>query len=138
MFQGNNQRVGKLKRLLSSIYNSSPKKVIRYLGRKIGGTGERGIQKKADEISLELNEKFDFYRTSNLSGIEPEEFREAIQSRIGKEDSQIEGFSEGSAFPWQSLYQPVFLQSDPLTPQDFSIPVVALREVSTGSVSLLP
>ena len=35
-------------------------------------------------------------------------------------------------------FQPVFLQSDPLTPQDFSIPVVVLREVSTGSVSLLP
>jgi len=94
VFQGNIQRVGKLKRLLSTIYNSSPKKVIRYLGRKIGGTGERGIQKKADEISLELNEKFDFYRTSNLSGIEPEEFRGSIQSRIGKEDSQIEGFSD--------------------------------------------
>ena len=35
-------------------------------------------------------------------------------------------------------FQPVFLQSDPLTLQDFSIPVVELREVSVGFASLLP
>ena len=41
-----------------------------------------------------LKNKFDVYKTSNLKGITPDEFRKAIQSRLDVIDAQAEGYSE--------------------------------------------
>ena len=94
-----------MKRTFSKLYNSSPKELIQYVGKKIGLQGK--LQKgkspvkspavngsKAEEISKALQRRFEVYSTSNLKGISREEFSKSIQTRIGSVDAQTEGYSE--------------------------------------------
>lgn len=60
-----------MKRILSNLYNLSPK-----------------------EIYDKLQKQFEIYQTSNLKGVTPQEFRIAIESRIGVVDVQAEGYSD--------------------------------------------
>ncbi len=94
-----------MRRILSKVYNSSPKELLQYVGKRTGLHGKSRSNRKAlkplavngkkvEEISKELQRKFEVYTTSNLMGITPEEFKKAIQSRIGTVDAQIEGYSE--------------------------------------------
>ncbi len=94
-----------MKKILSKLYNSSPKELFQYVGRRIGLHGKPSERmpsvkphsvndRKAPEISEVLQRKFEVYKTSNLKGIIPEEFTESIQSRIGTVDAQTEGYSE--------------------------------------------
>ena len=94
-----------MKKTLSKLYNSSPKELIQYVGKRIGLQGKlQGGRSpvtsptvngsKAEEISKALQRRFEVYSTSNLKGISPEEFSRSIQSRIGSVDAQTEGYSE--------------------------------------------
>lgn len=84
-----------MKKIISRLYNSSPKEIFQYVGNKIGSFGPHGTaDSKAKEISDALKKEFEIYRTSNLQGITAEEFTRAIQSKIGVINAQIEGYSE--------------------------------------------
>jgi len=94
-----------MRRILSKLYNSSPKELLQYVGKRIGLHGKlRGSRtplkphaangSKAEAASKELQRKFEVYTTSNLKGITPEEFTKSVQSRIGTVDAQTEGYSE--------------------------------------------
>jgi SAM-dependent methyltransferase len=84
-----------MKGILSKFYNSSPKEILQYVRKRLGFFAPNAISdRKAKEISNKLQKKFEFYKTSNLKGIAPEEFMRSIQSKIGVIDSQTEGYSE--------------------------------------------
>lgn len=84
-----------MKRILSKFYNSTPREILQSATKRLGSLGRNVIRdSKAKEISNELQRKFEFYKTSNLKGISPEEFMKSIQSKIGVIDSQSEGYSE--------------------------------------------
>lgn len=55
---------------------------------------ETNNDSKVDTIINTLLQKFKVYTTSNLKGITPEEFKDAILARIGTVDAQSEGYSE--------------------------------------------
>lgn len=46
------------------------------------------------EIADKLRKNFQVYQTSNLEGIDPEEFARSIQSKLGVIDAETEGYSE--------------------------------------------
>jgi len=84
-----------MKRILSKLYNSSPKEIFQYVGKRLGSSGPHAIgDSKVKEISDALRKKFELYQISNLKGINPEEFSTSIQSKIGVIDSQIEDYSD--------------------------------------------
>jgi len=84
-----------MKRILSKLYNSSPKEIFQYVGKRLRSSEPHAIfDSKVEEIFDALKKQFDIYKTSNLTGITPAEFTRSIQSRIGVIDVQIEGYSE--------------------------------------------
>ena len=93
-----------MKRILSKLYNSSPKEISKYVGKRIGlprklsdrmrSVDSYAVNSKAEEIYDALQRKFEIYTTFNLKGITVEEFKKSIQSLIGTVDAQIEGYSE--------------------------------------------
>ena len=84
-----------MKRLLSKLYNSSPKELLLYVGRRMSSINPLAVDdRKNSEISEVLQRKFEVYKTSNLKGINIEEFTKSIQSRVGAIDAQVEGYSE--------------------------------------------
>jgi SAM-dependent methyltransferase len=84
-----------MKRILSKFYDSSPKEIFQYIGKKLVSSGPNRISdRKVKEISNKLQKKFAFYNTSNLKGITPEKFARSIQSKIGVIDAGTEGYSE--------------------------------------------
>jgi SAM-dependent methyltransferase len=84
-----------MKKVISKLYNSSPKVIFSYIKKRLGLSGSHAISdKKVKEISDTLQKKFDFYKTFNLKGITPEEFSRSIQSKIRLIDAQTEGYSE--------------------------------------------
>ncbi len=93
---GRQKRRGKaMKRILSKPYNSSPKEIFEYDGKRLGSSGPHATSdSKVKEVSDTLQKKFEFFKTSNLKGITPEEFTRSIQSEIGVIDAKIEGYSE--------------------------------------------
>lgn len=48
---------------------------------------------KVNEVSAQLRKQFEIYKTSNLKGVTPEEFKISIQSEIGRIDALSEGYS---------------------------------------------
>ena len=84
-----------IKRILSKLYNSSPHEINQYVGKGMGSSESHPIgDSRVKEISDELRNKFDIYRTSNLKGVTSEEFARYIQSQIGVINANIEGYSE--------------------------------------------
>lgn len=53
----------------------------------------RSTEGSSDALAR-LREAFEAYRTENLVGTDPEAFRQAVESRIGEEDYEREGYSE--------------------------------------------
>jgi SAM-dependent methyltransferase len=83
-----------MKRILTKFYNSSPKEIFQYVGKRLGSFGPNVISdSKVKEISNKLQNKFEFYKTFNLKGITPEKFMKSIQSKIGVIDARTEGYS---------------------------------------------
>lgn len=91
-------------RILSKLYDSSPKEPFQYVEKRIGLHGKFSERmtsakphavngSKTEEISEALQRKFEVYTTSNLKGITPKKFWKSIQSRIGTVDAQTEGYS---------------------------------------------
>jgi SAM-dependent methyltransferase len=84
-----------MKRILSKLYNSSPKEVLQYAGKKLKfSEPHTASDSKAKEIASRLQKQFAIYRTSNIKGVTPEEFRVSLQSKIGVIDAAIEGYGE--------------------------------------------
>jgi SAM-dependent methyltransferase len=84
-----------MKTILSKFYNSSPKDIFQYLGKRLRPSETHAISDgKAKKTAEMLQKRFQFYNTSNLKGITPEDFTRLIQSKIGVIDTQTEGYSE--------------------------------------------
>src|SRR5690606_18474052 len=94
-----------ISRILSRLYNASPKDLFQYIGGKMGLRGASSRRKapaasrpagtgRAGETAESLARRFGVYTTSNLRGISPEAFATSIQSRLGTVDARIEGYSE--------------------------------------------
>lgn len=82
-------------RVLSKLYNSSPKEILRIAGRRLGISKSYSIDdKKAKSAAGALRQRFDIYQTPNLKGISQKDFSQYIQSCIGKIDAQSEGYSD--------------------------------------------
>jgi len=87
-----------MERILSKLYNSSPKEIFHYVWNRLRSSVPHAIgDNKVKEISDGLRKKLEFYQTTNLKGINPEEFTSSIQSKIGVIDSQTEGYSDFSS-----------------------------------------
>jgi SAM-dependent methyltransferase len=84
-----------IKRVLSKLYNSSPKEILRIAGNRLGISKRHPFDDKKAKLTAEvLRQRFEIYQTSNLKGISPKDFSQYIQSQIGKIDAQSEGCSE--------------------------------------------
>ena len=84
-----------MNRAPSESYNSGSKDIIQSSGKGQKSPEPQTItDSKVKEITDLLRKKFEFYKTSNLKGISPEEFTSSIQSKIGAIDAQSEGYSE--------------------------------------------
>lgn len=75
--------------------NSSPKDIFQHVEKRLRPSETHAISDgKAKETAHMLQNKFEFYKTSNLKGITPEDFTRSIQSKIGVIDAQTEGYSK--------------------------------------------
>lgn len=83
-----------MKKISSKFTNSSPKKICEHTDKKLGSSEPHVISnREVEEIYVTLQKKFDFYKTTNLKEITPEEFKSSMQARIGVVDAQTEGYS---------------------------------------------
>jgi 2-polyprenyl-3-methyl-5-hydroxy-6-metoxy-1,4-benzoquinol methylase len=83
------------KGLISKLHNISPKKLLRIAANKLGFFQSRFFHDDKRKLILrELRQRFEFYRTPNLTGISTRDFVQYIQSQIGKIDEQSEGYSK--------------------------------------------
>ncbi len=80
-----------MKRILSNLSDASPKELVNQIKAKPGSFIE---DSEADRISDQLRTLFSIYQTSNLKSISADEFKQAILSKIGSIDADIEGYSE--------------------------------------------
>jgi SAM-dependent methyltransferase len=78
-------------KVLSKIYNSSPKEWVGIIRQRFRGTLGSGKVKVLEE---ELRQRFGYYKTENLSGITPQEFRSYIESKLQMIDAASEGYAE--------------------------------------------
>jgi len=94
-----------MKRILSKIYNASPKEIVRCVGQKLrrparpasGASAvehQAGCVGKAAEVAQALQQKFGIYTTRNLQGVTAEAFASALQARMGTVDASGEGYAE--------------------------------------------
>jgi hypothetical protein len=84
-----------MERILTKLYNSSLKEVLRYLGKRLRSSVPHAISDaNVNGISAKLRKQFEIYRTSNLKGVSPKN-SDLLQSKIGVIDTQTEGYSPG-------------------------------------------
>lgn len=78
-------------KVLSKTYNLSPKEWVGIIKQRFRGIGDSN---RAKVVEKELRQYFSFYKTENLSGITPQEFRSHIESKLQMIDAESEGYNE--------------------------------------------
>lgn len=88
-----------MKTTLSKLYNSSPKKMVDYVIKKLGyyqpnySSINTIDESKVKRLSDKLRKNFSIYKTTNLQSVTVEEFTTYVQSQIGMINYQIEEYS---------------------------------------------
>jgi len=83
-------------RLLSKLYDSTPRDLVHRAGVAIRSNGGRssGIENQK-KLTAELEERFSRYTTGTLKTVDAKTFRRHIESELGIVDSASEGYADG-------------------------------------------